>query len=178
MGQLGPAGRAAFLSMPTDIDGIDDAVEVSQRDTVTCVRHASGDVSCLGDNSFGELGNGTTSDRQTSNPTPQRVVGLHDAVQLAVDSHGTACARRANRHISCWGANDAGQLGNGTMLGASTPVDVALIDDAVDLVATRKAVCALRASGGVWCWGSDAFGVVGRGAVTYRPTPVDVVGDL
>ena len=76
-------------------------------------------MACWESNTFGELGDETTTDRTT--PVP--VMGLSDAVELSAGGLH-ACARQAAGTVACWGNNSNGQLGDGTMTDRTTPVTV------------------------------------------------------
>lgn len=86
----------------------------------TCVLSQSGVVQCWGWNYRGQLGDGTMDDSLT----PVTVVGLGGkAEELACGSEFT-CARLTSGRVTCWGANYHGQLGDGTYVHRSTPVEV------------------------------------------------------
>jgi alpha-tubulin suppressor-like RCC1 family protein len=119
VGQLGDGGSESLSSTPVDVTGISDATQIAGGSTSTCARLATGAVECWGENSYGQLGNGTTSDSNV----PVQVSGLTGSVQ--VDANGpNACAVLANGQVYCWGDNTWGQLGDGTTTGSSTAVAV------------------------------------------------------
>ena len=105
------------------IVGINDAVEVSAGDETFCVLHRGGAVSCWGENDAGQVGDGTTRFRSR----PVRVSGIDDAVDISV-SAGSAevdphsCALLTSGSVYCWGGNEYGQLGDGSLRDRDTPV--------------------------------------------------------
>lgn len=103
----GSGTEPEIISEP--VEGLGRAVSVVAGEAFACALHPNGGVSCWGQNSEGQLGDGTTERRAT----PVRVVSVDDAVALAAgDRH--ACALRPDDQFYCWGSNSYGQLGNGT----------------------------------------------------------------
>lgn len=89
---------------------------------------ASGAVECWGDNSYGQLGDGTTTD----SPVPVSVRGLSGATNVSM-SGGAVCALLSSGILECWGDNVVGELGTAWVGGpqrcefgpcATTPVPV------------------------------------------------------
>jgi alpha-tubulin suppressor-like RCC1 family protein len=76
----------------------------------------------------------------------------------------------------CWGANDLGQLGDGTTTDRLVPTPVAGGHTfvAVSLGVTHG--CALTAQGQAFCWGDNSSGALGDGTTTSTTTPVAVSG--
>ncbi len=74
------------------------------------------------------------------------------------------------------GDNQAGQMGDGTYVLRSTPVEVGGIVDAVAIGSGGYHSFAVRSSGTVMAWGRNDFGQLGDGTTAARPSPVPVVG--
>jgi alpha-tubulin suppressor-like RCC1 family protein len=85
------------------------------------------------------------------------------------------CALLEGGDVRCWGANDHGQLGEGTRVDSAAPVAVALPGPATAVVAGYIHSCAVVA-GAVYCWGDNSTGELGDGTTTARSTPVHVAG--
>ncbi len=136
----------------------------------------NGEVWCWGQNRLGSLGDGTTSPTPGEQPTPSRVLGLTDAVDVA-NGFLFSCALRSGGGVRCWGDNTYWQLGNAGPA-SGTPADVPGITDAVASDAGNGTVCVPRAAGTITCWGLDGtYGACGRGTPTAsRRAPGDVVG--
>lgn len=136
-----------------------------------CAMNEEGAIGCWGDNSHGQLGDGTLESRDA----PSEVQGAADAREIAVGvTH--ACARLLSGAVYCWGDNTAGQLGDGTFEDRTVPTEVEGIEDAEQLALGRSHTCARRRDGTVMCWGANAAGQLGDQTASRRPTPGPVPG--
>ena len=177
-GQLGngESGATAHSSTPVEVPGISDAVAVGAGWEHTCAVHATGEVSCWGDNSRGELGNGETTN---SVALPVKVDGLDDAIDITA-GHWHTCALRSAGSVSCWGSNHDGQLGNDDIgVDSAAPVRARGVSDAVSVSANGEHSCAVHATGEVSCWGDNWQGELGNGesgAGMQSSVPVKVSG--
>ncbi|HEX9052484.1 MAG TPA: hypothetical protein VF841_18300 [Anaeromyxobacter sp.] len=88
---------------------------------------------------------------------------------------GHTCAVTTSGHVKCWGANEHGQLGDGTTLDSALPVDVDLPAPATALAAGYVHTCAI-AGGAAYCWGDNSTGALGDGTTAQRSSPVRVAG--
>ena len=137
----------------------------------TCAIDAGGGLRCWGSNSNGQLGDGTTTDRHV--PTP--VVGLSSGVLAVATGAFHTCALLQSGALKCWGANDKGQLGDGTQTERHTPVQVSgLSSGVVAVTAGGEHTCAVLSSGAAQCWGSNDSQQIGDATGNDRsvPTPV------
>jgi alpha-tubulin suppressor-like RCC1 family protein len=98
---------AADSSVPVVAQGITTAADTSSNYRNTCVVLLNGTVSCFGDNSLGQLGNGTT----TNSSVPVSVSGITTATNVAVGNL-YACALLSDHSVSCWGADNYHQFEN------------------------------------------------------------------
>lgn len=175
-GQLGDGttlGTSQQQHMPVDVAGLSGVVALSAGDFHTCAVIRTGGVKCWGDNSAGQLGDGTTQRRLR----PFDVIALNGAVMTVSTGVSRTCAVTTAGAAKCWGDNRAGPLGDGTQVNRLTPVDVTGLNNGILQVAAGfDNTCALSTSGGVKCWGQNLNGVLGDGTTQNRLTPTDVTG--
>lgn len=140
------------------------------RDHSLAVR-ADGTVWAWGNNSFGEIGDGTTMRRTTA----VRVPGISTAVAVGA-GRNHSLALLANGTVRAWGRNTSGQLGDGTTTQRTSPVAVSGLtgNPAVRGVAAGAFhSVAVLADGTVRAWGEGGQGQLGRGrtADSWLPVP-------
>lgn len=141
----------------------------------TCTVDQSDTAKCWGYNSYGQLGNGTTSDMPALAPVD--VNGLEgDVEQIALGTEHT-CAILKDSSVNCWGNNYYGQLGDGTNTLSSIPKPVPGITDTVKQLALGSwNSCALLNNGGVQCWGRNIVETQDHITTTSILTPTFVAG--
>ncbi|HUT69838.1 MAG TPA: Calx-beta domain-containing protein [Desulfatiglandales bacterium] len=122
-----------------------------------------------GYNYYGQLGDGTTTDRTT----PVQVSNITDVVAIAGGYYHTL-ALKADGTLWAWGANWYGQLGDGTTTHRTTPVQVLNLTNVIATAGGGEHTLALKADGTLWAWGCNGYGQLGNGTTTHRTTPAQV----
>ncbi|MCX7562120.1 cadherin-like beta sandwich domain-containing protein [Xanthomonadaceae bacterium XH05] len=108
-GQIGDGSTTQRL-VPVDVMGLSSNVQaISAGESHTCALTAGGGVKCWGYNIFGQLGDGTATQRLT----PVDVNGLGNNVQAISAGYSHACALTSEGAARCWGNNQYAQLGIG-----------------------------------------------------------------
>jgi alpha-tubulin suppressor-like RCC1 family protein len=132
-GELGTSSTAPFLGVPTRVSGPQSFVSIAAGGFHTCGITAAGTAYCWGDNSEGELGDGTFVGR----PVPTLVSGglqfksvsaggiRYDDPYYGPAYQAHTCAITTAGIAYCWGSNENGELGWGSSAAFSaTPVRV------------------------------------------------------
>jgi len=121
---------------------------------------AGGKIICWGRNAEGQAGSPT----QIPLVSPALVQDMSQTVAVAVAAGARhTCAIFSDATVRCWGANESGQLGDGTVDSKNKPVPVAGLTSVDAIVAGGAHSCARRTDGSVWCWGSNTSGQLGDG---------------
>jgi hypothetical protein len=161
---------ATAIARPTPRDGNPVPVElgpvtVRPRDFVIGGNHAcvlsEGGTRCRGANDLGQL-------------APNGTGGF---VALAAGVNHT-CGLDAGGRASCWGANEGGQLGDGSRTDKSSPVPVRADLRFSTLTAGAGHTCGLAGGGVPVCWGQNLSGQLGDGSRTDARFPRAVGGGL
>jgi alpha-tubulin suppressor-like RCC1 family protein len=161
-------GLVRSLESNSTTDLLMGATVIAAGPNHACALVGAGGVRCwgpaYGSNRHGQLGDGTTTDRQ--NPGENDV--LTGAQAIATGSNHT-CALMNTGGVRCWGGNADGQLGDGTKNDRYTPPQSDVLSGVKAIAAGERHTCALTETGGVRCWGAaDAIGM--------KPERVHVVG--
>lgn len=179
-GELGtdPAIIGAASSTPVLVPGGLVFTSLDAGAFHTCGVTATGAVYCWGSQEFGQLGNGVVS-AATSGPV--LVSGASDYIGISAGG-GTTCGVTTDRTVRCWGAGQAGALGDGTNVTAqATPVSIAgAVAEVGGVVVglgdpSATTVCAHTLDGDAFCWGAGARGQLGNGGLTSSNVPVQVL---
>jgi len=172
-GQLGD-GTTTHRQQPVAVSGLSSGVaQVVADSRHTCAVTVSGAAYCWGYNGGGRLAVGVGSNPVT---TPRGVTGLSSGVARMGVGFEHSCAVRTNGELLCWGHNNFGQLGDGTVVSQFVPVQVQGISGVAEVSAGYEHTCARRTDGTVWCWGRNSPNMLGDGTtLNPRTTPVPVV---
>ena len=182
-GQLGYGNNTTLISPSAnaiDLSNSHTALAVSAGIKHTCAILDDNTVHCWGDNTYGQLGMGNTT--QLTAPSATAVdIGNHTAI--AISAHGNhTCVVLDDFTAKCWGYNNVGQLGQGDIdnrgdadgeMGTSLPViDLGNGRTARAIVTSNRGdldyTCALLDDATVKCWGENGMGQLGQGDGTNR----------
>jgi alpha-tubulin suppressor-like RCC1 family protein len=170
-GQLGNGSSNDDSSVPVQVQGLTSGVQaIAAGNWHTCAL-VNGGARCWGYNSFGELGDGST----TESHVPVQVQGLASEVEAIAVGRFHTCAL-VNGGVRCWGSNGNGQLGIDPTAIDSSSVPVQVLSSGVAAIAAGNDHACALVGGGVQCWGRNASGQLGNDSTTDSHLPVDVLG--
>jgi alpha-tubulin suppressor-like RCC1 family protein len=158
---------------PTDVPGLTSGVvAITAGGQDTCALNQGGGVKCWSDGNAALFGTTPNYGR-----TPVDIAGLTSGVASVATSGDHACALTEAGEVKCWGYNYRGQLGDGTKVNSTVPVDVAKLGGHVQGITVGLFhTCAITSRGGVKCWGDGRDGQLGNGTAKASAVPVDVKG--
>ena len=144
-GQLGDGTTTYYRTSPVQVPGLTGVVAVAGGGYYSLALKSDGSVWAWGMNDYGQLGDGTKTNRSL----PVQVPGLTGVLAvLAGYSHSVAV--KADGTLWAWGSNSSGQLGDGTTMIRSSPVQSPGITGVVAVAAGNGSTAALKADGTVW----------------------------
>ncbi|KAH9258673.1 hypothetical protein BASA81_003175 [Batrachochytrium salamandrivorans] len=133
---------------------------------------SNGQVFSFGQNTFGELGDNSTVNRNT----PVLMQEVYQASDIS-SSFSFTCLVDLDGAVQCVGDNAWFQLGDGTNQPKKVVVQIPSLTSGVAKVfAGQTHACVLMVNGGVQCWGRNQFGALGDGTNTTKKLPTPVVG--
>lgn len=158
---------------------------VSAHNGNTAAIDQNGTLWLWGFNRTGQLGIGTTGDENRSG-VPVKV--MEDVVSVSQGALFTA-AIKEDGSLWMWGANDYGQLGNGTRTDSAVPVKV--MDDVAAVSCGRDVTAAIKTDGSLWMWGLSSHHELANGGdgnahyysngkliFTYQNLPIKVMDNV
>lgn len=122
-----------------------------------------------GQNTYGQIGDGTTSDRfnavQIGTGTNWAMVSSGSFYSLAIKTDGTLWA---------WGSNLSGSLGDGTVIDKTSPIQIGTATNWKTVSAGGGHNLAIKTDGTLWAWGSGSYGQIGNGGFSQVNSPQQI----
>jgi len=184
LGQLGN-GAAGVIPVKNPVQvvvagggALNNVVAIAASSCHSLALKSDGTVWAWGCNTSGQLGDGTTTNR--NNPVQVKLggAGFNNVVEIAAGRE-YSLARRMGNTVWAWGSNFGAQLGDGTTTERTSPTQVtgggAFTASGLGRgsMAQHSLAVTANASGGS-SWGTNAEGELGDNSTTMRKTPVDI----
>jgi alpha-tubulin suppressor-like RCC1 family protein len=160
-GSLGNGAPGVSSVAPVQVSGITTARAIASGEYFSCAVLSNGTVRC-----WGLVGGLSVS-------TPTTISGLSEVASISAGGPGNVCALDSEGSLWCWGINRNGEVGDGTTMVRSDPVNVH--SDVVRVSNGYGHTCAVLRNGGVRCWGLNEDGQLGDGTAMPRTSPTDVL---
>jgi hypothetical protein len=170
-GQLGDGTLTDHASPVQAVVGLTGIKAVAAGQFFTLALKEDGTVWSWGDNSYGQLGDGTMTDSLV----PVQVVGLTGVTAIACGSEH-ALALKSDGTVWAWGTNYCGALGDNTEVDSAVPVQAYGISDVTAIAAGYWFSMALMSDGTIGSWGDNYWGTLGDGTDLDCPYPIYVQG--
>ncbi len=173
-GELGHGGtviddvtgmRLLATGVPGLVAGLEGIAAIAAGIAYSIALKTDGTIWAWGRNDSGQLGDGTTTDRNT----PAQARGVGEVVSVSA-GHRHAVVALADGTVWAWGSNQYGQLGVGGAHSCS-PRTVSVVDEAAAVAAGAGHTVALKRDGTVWAWGRNDSGQRGDGTSNRSGTP-------
>lgn len=169
-------GSPTLSPTPVLVEGVFDAIDVRAGHDFACAMRSDLGMQCWGNNTYAQLGLGTSS------PSSPAMLSPLGGVRVVDPGAGHACANVRGTELRCWGDRTSGKLGDGMTTGTQPmPTLVPAIVMPRDVAAASQNTCVISGTAGdeLWCWGQDDRGQVGNGGGAFGPavtSPVQIPG--
>jgi len=172
-GALGVGDLDLELSRsPRRVQDAPSLATIGAGNDATCGLTALGGAWCWGANDGGRLGLGTATDQAAPAPVVGGLTFL--GISRPLGSH--ICGVTSGQAMYCWGANQWGQLGDGSRQDRSTPAQVQSGGRFASVSTGGDVSCGIDDGASAWCWGSDVGGRLGHDTTYVSAVPGPVSG--
>jgi len=192
----GQLGDGTLISRRSPVQIMDNVSMVSAGDRYNFAIRTDGTLWAWGQNDRGQLGDGTAINRRTPVKIMEDVIyasagwkrtdgGLADGVDDFIDVNNVpetgllwqhSLAVTSDGTLWAWGDNNAGQLGDETLVNRHSPVRV--MEDVVSVSAGNMFTMAVRSDGSLWAWGQNDRGQFGIGTIVGSRIPIKIMEDV
>jgi alpha-tubulin suppressor-like RCC1 family protein len=152
----------SVVSTPTAVPGLSGILQVGSGAGTVCALTGDRHVVCWGSSSLMQLGYPAPSECSVGSasvpcsvvPTP--VEGVEDVADVSFGAEHACIRTQKTATALCWGANNFGQLGDGTTVSRWQAKPVPLPGTIRSIRAGSNRSCAILTTGDVYCWGLKA----------------------
>jgi alpha-tubulin suppressor-like RCC1 family protein/endonuclease/exonuclease/phosphatase family metal-dependent hydrolase len=157
------------------------SVSLSAGGQTTCMTRSDGTASCWGRNDYGQVGDGTTTQRDSPVTVPGTgwtTISTGGASTCGIKARAGTTGPSGT--LWCWGLDNYGQLGIGRGAPVHRPHQVGSGTNWATVSTGWAHTCATKTNGTLWCWGQNLWGQLGIGSVNRlhgRPQQVGTARD-
>jgi len=174
---LGIGTSTVASSVPVQVAGLSNITSIAAGYYHGLAIKMDSTVWSWGGNQFGQLGDGTNTNKGTA----AQIAGLSGIKQVSGGQAGYhSLALKSNGTVWTWGKNTEGQLGIASpTAGINTPTLVPGLTGIIAIAGGEYHSIALKNDGTVWSWGRNVEGQLGngtQGAASFSSTPVQATG--
>ncbi|NBQ99299.1 MAG: hypothetical protein EBT97_02380 [Actinobacteria bacterium] len=183
--QTGNGALTMTQVWPSTVTGLTNVASISSGREHTCAVVVGGNLTCWGDNTYGQLGDGTDTSTKVESLVSVNRPGVTPVSAVAATRHATCVITSSDSKVRCWGGDSANELGyetspntysfpfgggNPTVTVVHTPVTAQL--GSTDITAKAidggtRAVCVITTSDALACWGSIAGNGISTGGTNF-----------
>lgn len=168
-GQLGN-GTSTNSNVPQQIITLNHIISIATGWHHSLALKDDGTLWAWGWNQNGQLGNGAYVDSNI----PIQVNSIIGGISKIAGGLHHSMVLKNDGSVWCWGDNYSGELGNGSNIASSVPVQVSGANNITSIVAGCDYSLALKSDGTVWAWGSNDYLQLGNGTYANSDIPVQV----
>lgn len=162
-GQSGTGSSNTRLLVPTKIANLSGVTEVVGTGLYSYALTDDGKIFAWGDNTYGQLGDGTSTFRTT----PVQVQGVHGYKSLVVGGEAAMIVTNDDT-VWAWGRNDNGKLGSGSSTNIKTPTLIENLSNVSSVSIGTNHTIILKNDGKVFGIGGNSDGQLAQGIYDYN----------
>ena len=167
--------NAAYYSSPKQVGALTTWLQVSANYTNVGAITTDGKLYMWGYNGYGQLGDGTTTVRYS----PVQIASTTGTTwtKVAVGSYTTpnhTLAVNSAGQLFAWGYNGNGQLGLGNKTTYSSPKQIGLLTNWLNISAGYQCSMGIKTDGSIWTWGYNGYYQLGTNNSTSYSSPKQI----
>ncbi len=164
-GQVGNGANGADVSSPVQVSGLSNVVKITSGRFFSLAVKDDGTVWSWGQNLYGQLGDGTTTNRNA----PVQVSGLSGVTSAIAATGAFHCmAVKSDNTVWAWGRNTYGNIGDNTLTDRYLPVQMIGGSDVAEMAAGTNFSILFKTDGTFWGCGRNLSGQLGDGTFLQR----------
>lgn len=167
-------GAALNGGVPSPVNGASGGIHLASSSLSDCIVKSGGTLACWGRGTSGQIGTGSTKALfTTATAVPTLLTGF---AGITGGGGSFFCAKNASG-VACWGDDNYGELGKGTVALRAIPTNISAAPSAaITSIGAGDLSTCLVAGGATYCFGNNNSGEIGDGTDQQRRTAKIVTG--